>query len=186
LTLPRVCDTFRYKEVSVLPTETLKHQLAFELYILKGARASDSIMEYIAEKVGITRPRTIWAWYKKFNWRQRAEERIKERGDELKETTAHALRQIEDVAAEIIEEMVMQFKEKAENGEIKIERVSDLESLMRTFMTITGRMPRGETTINVITAIPRPEAESEAAAGQDPGFWKKVERSALPEPKTEN
>lgn len=156
-----------------MPGESLTQQLAFELYILKGARATDANIEYIASKVGIASPRTIWTWYKKFNWRQRAKVRIKERGDELKETTVHALKQIEDVAAEIINELVTQFKEKAEAGDIKIEKVSDLESLIRTFMIITGKMPKGETTINVITAIPRPGADEEIAK-KDPGFWEVV------------
>ena len=165
--------------------ETLKQELAFELYILKGARASDSIMEYIAEKVDISRPRTIWTWYKKFNWRQRSEERIKERAEELKETTAHALRQIEDVAAEIIDELITQFKEKALANEIKIGSVYDLESLIRTFMMITGKMPKGETTINVITAIPRPGAVGEEPTSEDPGF-REVEKPSLPEPEIKN
>jgi hypothetical protein len=149
-----------------MPKESLSQQLAYELFILKGAQTNDATAQYVAGKVGIG-VRTFWTWYKKFNWAQRAEEFRKERGEELKETTAHALRQIEDVAAEIIEELVTQFKKKAENEEIKIERVSDLESLIRTFMTLTGRMPKGDTTINVITAVPRPETENEV-----PGAWK--------------
>lgn len=157
-----------------MPQESLAQQLAFELFILKGAQTNDATAEFVAEKVGIG-VRTFWTWYKRFGWKQRAEERRKERAEELKETTVHALQKIEDVAAEIINELVTQFKEKAEAGDIKIEKVSDLESLVRTFMTITGKMPKGETTINVITAIPRPGAvNQEEAAGRDPGFWKVV------------
>ena len=161
--------------------ESLIQQLAFEIYILRGARATDANIEYIASKVGISSPRTIWTWYKKFKWRERAEVRIEERGDELKETTVHALQQIEDVAAEIIEELVTQFKEKVNQHEIKIDRVGDLERLIRTFMMLTGRLPSGETTINVITAIPRPGvASQEEAVDRDPGFWKVVDKPKLP------
>jgi len=148
--------------------ENLTQQLAYELFLLKGAQTNDATAQYVADKVGVG-VRTFWAWYKKFQWKDRADEFRKERTEELKETTAHALRQIEDVAAEIIEDLIVQFKDKAKDGKIKIERVSDLESLIRTFMTLTGRMPRGETTINVITAIPRPGSTDES--DQDPGFW---------------
>lgn len=155
--------------------ESLTQQLAFELYILRGARPTDANAQYVADKVGIG-IRTFWTWYKKFSWSQRAEVRIKERGDELKETTDHALRKIEDVAAEIIEELITQFKKKADQGEIKIDRVGDLERLIRTFLMLTGRLPTGETTINVITAIPRPSQ----GLSEDPGFWKKAEKLQLP------
>lgn len=152
-----------------MPQESLAQQLAFELFILKGAQTNDATAEYVASKVGIG-VRTFWTWYKRFGWKQRAEECRKERAEELKETTFHALQKIEDVAAEIIDDLVTQFREKAKGGEIKIERVSDLEGLIRTFLMLTGRLPKGETTINVITAIPRPGAVKEAA-GRDPGFW---------------
>ncbi len=157
--------------------ESLTQQLAFELFILKGAQTNDATAQFVAGKVGIG-VRTFWKWYKRFGWKERAEERRKERAEELKGTTVNALRQIEDVAAEIIGDLVAQFRDKAKREEIKIERVSDLESLIRTFMTLTGKMPKGETTINVITAIPRPGSANEIAAGRDPGFW--IEKPKLP------
>ncbi len=54
--------------------EKLRHTEAFELFYGSGGKASNKNVRKVADKCHVSE-RTIWRWYKKFNWKERIEQR---------------------------------------------------------------------------------------------------------------
>ena len=54
--------------------EKLRHTEAFELFYGLNGKASNENVRKVAEECHISE-RTVWRWYKKFNWKERIEQR---------------------------------------------------------------------------------------------------------------
>ena len=54
--------------------EKLRHIEAFELFYSLNGKASNENVRKVAEECHISE-RTVWRWYKKFNWKERIEQR---------------------------------------------------------------------------------------------------------------
>jgi len=54
--------------------ETLRHKEAFEYFLSLGGEASRNNCRQVADKFQTTE-RTFWNWYKKYNWKERVEQR---------------------------------------------------------------------------------------------------------------
>jgi len=70
--------------------EKLKHIEAFELFYSLGGKASDKSCSKVAVKLQVSE-RTIWNWYKKFNWRERVDQRNIENAKSLGKKTDRAV-----------------------------------------------------------------------------------------------
>jgi len=70
--------------------EKLKHIEAFELFYSLGGKASDKSCIKVAVKLQVSE-RTIWNWYKKFNWRERVDQRNIENAKSLGKKTDRAV-----------------------------------------------------------------------------------------------
>jgi len=70
--------------------EKLKHIEAFEFFYSMGGAASNKNVRKMSEKCQVS-DRTIWRWYKKFNWKERVDQRNIENAKSLGKKTDKAV-----------------------------------------------------------------------------------------------
>jgi len=81
--------------------EKLRHIEAFELFYSLGGKASNKDVRKVADKCQVSE-RTIWRWYKKFNWKERVDQRNIENAKSLgKKTNKTVVNTKADYRAEI-------------------------------------------------------------------------------------
>jgi len=106
--------------------ETIQNKRAFETFLKKGAKASDKVFSEIAASEGVT-TQTIWNWYSRFQWRQRANERLAEIAAAMEEETNEELLR----RRRLLDKLLDDFESRVESGEIRLSKVSELCQVLK-------------------------------------------------------
>jgi len=118
-------------------SEKLKHKEAFELFLSLGGGASDKNVRKTSEKRQVSE-RTIWRWYKKYNWKERVEQRNMENGKKLEKKVDKAIVQSKANYRALISKVVKKFEEKLKDGKIRIEKPEDLNVMAKLDLLLMG------------------------------------------------
>ena len=117
--------------------EKIKHKEAFEFFLSIGGMASDKNVRKVAENWQVSE-RTIWRWYKKYNWKERVEQRNIENGKKLEKKVDKAIVQSKANYRALISKVVKKFEEKLKGGKIRIERPEDLNVMAKLDLLLMG------------------------------------------------
>jgi transposase len=128
-------------------TESLKNIEAFEYYYSLGDKRSCS---KVAGKFHVSE-RTVYNWSSWYNWQERVKHRNREYAKKIDEQTNTSLIDAKTKYLSIINDIIEVFKTKLNDGEIRINRVNDLERLVKLEMLLReGEMPSEDRIINII------------------------------------
>ena len=109
-----------------MKSETLQQKRAFEMFLRLGAKASDKVFSEIAASEQVT-TQTVWNWYKRFQWRQRADERLSKIITEMEaETNEMLLRR-----RRLLDKLLDSFEAKIESGQIQLSKISELCQILK-------------------------------------------------------
>ena len=117
--------------------EKIKHKEAFEFFLSIGGMASDKNVRKVAENWQVSE-RTIWRWYKKYNWKERVEQRNIENGKKLERKVDKAIVQSKANYRALISKVVKKFEDKLKDGKIRIERPEDLNVMAKLDLLLMG------------------------------------------------
>ena len=120
--------------------EKIKHKEAFEFFLSIGGMASDKNVRKVAENWQVSE-RTIWRWYKKYNWKERVEQRNIENGKKLEQKVDKVIVQSKANYRALISKVVKKFEEKLKGGKIRIERPEDLNIMAKLDLLLMGENP---------------------------------------------
>jgi len=115
-----------------MKSETLQNKRAFETFLKLGAKASDKVFSEIAASEGVT-TQTIWNWYSRFQWRQKASERLSKIAAEMEERTNEELLRRQ----RLLDKLLDNFETKVESGEIQLSKVSELCQVLKLSSKLT-------------------------------------------------
>ncbi len=138
--------------------EKLKHREAFEFFYSLGGEASEKNARKVAEKYQVSE-RTIWRWYKQFNWRERVEQRDIENAKKLKAKTDRAIVNSKADYRALIKKTVDLYKKRLEEGKIIINRPQDLDTLIKADLTLMGESTND---IEIKVKLPKDLEEQDA------------------------
>ena len=117
--------------------EKLKHKKAFEFFYSLGGEPSDKNVREVAEKCQVSE-RTIWRWYKKFNWKERVEQRNIENAKKLKREVDKAIVNSRADYRALIRKVVKEFEKRLEEGKIRISKPEDLSIMAKLDLLMMG------------------------------------------------
>ena len=120
--------------------ETNRHKEAFEYWLSLGGIAGDDKIRETAGKYQVNE-RTVWTWYKEFNWRNRADIRLNARAKKIEEKTDNAvvdrkakeladLDDIDKIIMAMIRDTVTRDKDGKARVSIEIEDARDFSSVV--------------------------------------------------------
>ena len=137
--------------------ERLKHRRAFELWLSLGGNKTFAIMEKVAASEDVT-TRTIYNWAKKYNWITRREVREGQVSEIMQEQGKLAMIDMRRKYRATTQKAIRQFEAHLDAGEVPLISVAEYRDLVKLDLLLAGdESVRKDTTINIITAIPRPE-----------------------------
>lgn len=143
------------------------HVKAFEYwYATGGGSTGQAVSRAVTEKCGVSQ-RTFWNWYKRFNWKARAIERNEALADKLAEAVIAETLKTREELLQIVHLCIEEFEQNLRTGRVKILDVADFDKLLKLHQLLVGERTGDETTINIITAIPRPRQEVDGEVFQN-------------------
>jgi len=123
--------------------EKLKHKKAFEFFYSLGGEASEKNCRKVSEKFHISE-RTFWNWYKKFNWKERVEQRDIENGKKLEKKVNKAVVNSRADYRALIKKVVKEFEKRLKAGKIRISRPEDLSIMAKLDLLMMGEATEKE------------------------------------------
>lgn len=120
--------------------ETLRHTEAFEYYYILGGKATDKNCSKVGVKFGVS-CKTIWNWYKKYNWKGKVEQRNIENSKRLSKkidnlivnSKADYRAEIKaqmDIIKTLLNEVIQDFKN---DKVIKINTIKELKKVIECY-----------------------------------------------------
>jgi len=130
--------------------EKFRHREAFEYFLSLGGGASAKNCTKVAQKFQISE-RTFWNWYKKYNWRERVEQRDIENAKKLEKKVDKAIVNSKADYRALIKKVVKAFEDKLKAGKIRISKPEDLNVMAKLDLLMMGESTEKQDTNIYVT-----------------------------------
>ena len=161
-----------------MSSEDLRIKEAFEYFISLGGKPTDNIVREVSGKIGVSE-RTIWRWYKKYNWKEQAIIRNQEIAKKLQKATdtdivsekAKFVKQVQD-NIKILQNLAVSTLERDVDGKLHLKfNINSAEELqkvlttqekqIRLLMDLLGDNVSSDSIVQVIVASEDSKVETE-------------------------